>query len=95
MPPPGTKQKDPNADPNDEGKASLDEAIMVKADEHCIDCQNYEVSSGRCHKVVGFHAPEDACKNIFQALKDDDGDDEAAVGEPPQGGADEAQEQGQ
>jgi hypothetical protein len=88
MAPPGTPDK-----PQGSGKASPEEAGVVKADAHCIDCQNYAPDTGACSAVDGTYDPDDACSKYFQPVADDDSgeepdaDDAAGEGPPPQGPA--------
>jgi len=71
MPPPGMPDKDPN------GKASRDEAGFVGAEQHCVDCEIYDVQTGDCSKVEGSMDPQDGCSAYFQPVSDSEGDNDA------------------
>lgn len=63
MPPPGSSgAKDPSTG---EPKATPEEAGVVLDNEHCVDCANYEMTSGYCHKVDGTYSPQDGCARYF------------------------------
>ena len=79
MPPPGMEDK-----PQGSGKASPDDAKVVHADQHCIDCQQYHPDTGDCDKVDGSFDPQDGCHMYFTEVADDEG----AEGEPAEGGSD-------
>lgn len=85
MPPPGGK-----VGPEDSGKASPDDAGVIRAAMHCIDCENYSPDTGSCAKVEGSFEPDDACLKYFEPVQDDesneapDADDQG--GAQPQGG---------
>jgi hypothetical protein len=66
------------------GKASPDEACVVREDAHCIDCENYSVDDGSCSKVEGQFSPQDACAKYFEPVNDNESDE----GEPSTGGDD-------
>ncbi len=66
MPPPGAMDK-----PAGDGKVSPEEAGVIRADQRCIDCKNYDPTSGDCGKVQGSFDPGDACMQYFDAIGDD------------------------
>ena len=66
MPPPGTEKPDTG------GKATPDDAKVVREDQHCIDCENYGVDTGECEKVTGAFAPQDGCHMYFSPLPEED-----------------------
>ena len=70
MPPPGS------GEPQREGKASPEEAGVRRDDERCIDCSNYDPSTGECSKVEGTLAPGDTCGRYFQPVDEEDGESE-------------------
>ena len=82
MPPPGSDAPQPG------GKASPEEAGVVKADAHCIDCDNYSPDTGACSKVEGSFDPDDACSKYFEPVANDesneapDADDKGSQGAP-------------
>jgi len=94
MPPPGGKKpaavvaigipkggagdSQTGGDPGASGKASPAEAHVVKADQHCKDCENWDPSSGDCSAVDGNYDAEDACIKYFQAGGDEPDADDAA-----------------
>jgi len=49
------------------GKASPEEALVVREDHHCKDCSNWMPQTGECSVVDGVWAPEDACLRYFEA----------------------------
>ncbi len=60
----------------DEEKCSPERAIVIRANEHCRDCKNYEPTTGECHEVEGVFEPDDACFSYFEAMHDEpDADD--------------------
>lgn len=71
MAPPGQMEQPTGA------KAAPEEAMVIRADAHCIDCRNYDPTSGECSKVDGSFDPQDACAEFFDAIGSDepDGDD--------------------
>ena len=71
MPPPGGSPGGKG-----DGKASPEEACVVREDAHCIDCANYSPDTGECSKVEGSYAPEDACAHYFTPANDDEGSDD-------------------
>lgn len=76
-------QPQPTSGPG--AKASPEEAIAIRADEHCRNCENYIPESGQCQKVDGQWMPDDACKRYFQAAQqqqDDEGGDEGSGADP-------------
>jgi hypothetical protein len=74
---PGGKMAAPGSDaPQMGGKASLEEAHVIPADKHCIDCENYDPSTGDCSKVVGTHDPDDACYDFFEPVADNEGNEQ-------------------
>ena len=66
MPPPGVEKPDMG------GKATPDEAKVVREDQHCIDCTHYQVDTGECEEVAGAFAPQDGCHMLFAALPEED-----------------------
>ena len=83
MPPPGMSDDamppDPAAAPDDagaekdkDGKISPDAAGVIRDDQHCVNCKNYDANSGMCSKVSGSFSPDDACVQYFEAMQDDD-----------------------
>lgn len=86
MPPPGMK-----ADPMGSGKASPEEAEVIRADEHCIDCKNYDPTSGDCTEVEGSFDPQDGCAEYFDKIGGDE-PDEDDMGGKPDGDMDDQQE---
>jgi hypothetical protein len=70
MPPPGMPKEE------DGKKASPEEAGVIRADEHCIKCRHYDPISGDCAKVEGQFDPEDACEEYFDAIGNDEPEDE-------------------
>lgn len=64
--PPGAVGTNPGGK-TDTGKASPDEAIVIRSDSHCIDCRNYDPQTGQCEKVAGVFDPSDACAKYFEA----------------------------
>jgi hypothetical protein len=58
-------------EPKREGKASPEEAGVVKADRHCIDCANYSPDTGACSAVEGVFDPDDACIQYFEPVAED------------------------
>src|SRR5882757_9061283 len=64
MPPPGMDADKPPGKPT--GKASPEDAGVIRADEHCIDCTNYSPDSGECARVEGSYDPQDGCVQYFQ-----------------------------
>lgn len=78
------------------GKASPHKAIVITADSHCKDCQNYHPDTGECDKVEGSFEPEDACHAYFTPISGDqdqepDADD---MGGAPDNDADDADSSG-
>ena len=67
MPPPGMEDK-----PQTQTEASLEDAGVIKADRHCIDCENYAPDTGACSKVEGSFDPDDACVRYFEPVADDE-----------------------
>ena len=55
-------------------KASPVEATVIRSDEHCIDCQNYNPQDGTCEQVDGQFDPQDACVKYFSPLDADEPD---------------------
>lgn len=84
MAPPGAGQGGPA------GKMSPDEAIVIRANEHCIDCQNYNPQDGSCSKVDGNFDPQDSCHEAFSPISggEPDADDQ---GGPSDQDADDSQ----
>lgn len=72
MPPPGMQDK-----PEGDVKASAEEAEVIRADEHCLDCKNYDPTSGDCAKVSGSFDPQDACAEFFEKIGSDEPEDDA------------------
>ena len=72
MPPPGMEDT-----PQGSGKASREDAGFRGDDERCIDCSNYDPSSGDCSKVEGSMSPQDTCAQYFQPV-DDEGEESSA-----------------
>lgn len=85
MPPPGMADK-----PMGDGKASPEEAHVIRADAHCIDCRNYDPTSGDCSEVAGSFDPQDACSEYFDAIGSDEPDDDD-MGGAPDGDEDDSQ----
>jgi hypothetical protein len=77
MPPPGSDA------PQSGGKASLEEAHVIPADKHCIDCENYSPDTGDCSKVVGTHDPDDACYDFFEPVADDESSEQPDADDQP------------
>lgn len=86
MQPPGMK-----ADPMGSGKASPEEAGVIRSDQKCIDCANYDATSGDCAKVSGSFDPSDSCMQYFEAINSDE-PDEDDMGGKPDGDMDDQQE---
>ena len=93
MSPPGTKPDDPMAAPDDatpgkdkDGKTSPEDAQVIREDQHCGDCKNYDATSGACSKVSGNFSPEDGCLMYFEAMQESDEE----PGADDQGGAPDA-----
>ena len=81
MPPPGVRPGD--GSPMG-GKASAEEAGVVLDSEHCVDCKNYEMTSGNCLRVEGTYAPQDGCARYFEANGGDHSEPDADdTGEAP------------
>lgn len=76
MAPPGMEDKKPM------GKASPEDAQVIRADMHCLDCHNYDPTSGECSKVEGSFDPQDGCVKFFEAIGQDEPDDDDMGGEP-------------
>lgn len=66
MPPPGMTDK-----PTGDGKVSPEEAEVYRADQTCVNCSNYDPTSGDCSKVSGSFDPSDGCVKYFEAIGDD------------------------
>ncbi len=79
MPPPGADDK-PMSD--SDGKVSPEEATIIRSDEHCIDCKNYDPTSGECAKISGSFDPQDACVKFFEAIGNDEPDADDTGGTP-------------
>lgn len=77
MAPPGMEEKKPG-----DGKVSPEDAEVVRSDAHCIDCTNYDPTSGECSKVQGSFDPQDACAEYFSAINSDEPDDDNMGGAP-------------
>ena len=75
-------------DEEDEGKASPEKAIVIRADNHCKDCKNYDTMTGDCSEVEGVFQPEDGCWSFFSGMHDEPDADEA--GGAPDADADDA-----
>lgn len=60
---------------DEEKKCSPERAIVIRADEHCRDCKNYEPTTGECHEVEGQYSPDDACYAYFESMNEPDADD--------------------
>ena len=75
MPPPGGLVN------SSKGKATPEDSQVIRANEHCIDCSNYDPTSGECEKVQGSFDPQDACSEYFSAIGSDepDADDEGGA----------------
>lgn len=69
MAPPGDGKQ-----PGSSGKMSPDEAVVIRANQHCIDCQNYNPQDGSCSAVDGSYDPQDACHEAFVAISDQEPD---------------------
>lgn len=72
MPPPGESLQH-----SSEGKADPAEAGVIRHDQHCIDCKNYDSSTGECAKVAGTFAPEDGCVKYFDPAEGDNDEPDA------------------
>ena len=75
------------------GQHSAEDALVIRENQHCKDCENYDHVSGSCSKVDGGFAPEDACLRYFEPRGGDDDDDEPDaddMGGPPDGDADDS-----
>lgn len=73
MPPPGQDLQHSSA-----GKASPEEAGVIRSGEHCIDCQHYDASTGECEKVEGTFDPSDGCVKYFEPLSGGDKEPDAS-----------------
>ncbi len=63
-------------DEEGEEKASPDKAIVIRADAHCKNCENYEPTTGECHEVEGVFDPDDACHAFYEGMGEEpDADD--------------------
>jgi hypothetical protein len=63
-------------------KASPIEATVIRSDEHCIDCKNYNPQDGSCEEVDGSFDPQDSCVKYFSPLDESEPDaDDRAPGE--------------
>lgn len=93
MPKPGGRMQPPGMQdgPTGSGKASPEDAGVVRSDEHCIDCKNYDPTSGECAKVDGSYDPQDGCKDYFDKIGGDEPDADESGGMPD----DDADDQGQ
>lgn len=80
MPPPGTDMNAPKK--GEDGKVSPDDAGVIRADQRCIDCRNYDATSGDCSKVSGSFDPTDACSDYFDAINSDEPDADDMGGAP-------------
>jgi hypothetical protein len=82
----------PDGDGGDAGKASPHKAIVITADSHCKDCQNYHSDTGECDKVQGSFEPEDACHAYFSPMSggDESEPDADEMGGPPDNDADDS-----
>lgn len=84
MMPPGMKPSadkmddpEPDATPADkDGKASPEEAQVIREDQRCVNCKNYDGTSGMCAKVAGSFDAGDACLKYFEPMEEDDEPDE-------------------
>lgn len=83
--------KDPAEPDGDEaGKMSPEKALVIKADEHCGSCKNYEPTSGACSKVVGVYEMDDACFANFSPMGGAEEPDADDMGGPSDMDADNA-----
>jgi hypothetical protein len=74
--------------PEDGGKVSPEQAVVLRAGEECHMCQNYAPESGECSKVEGYFDPEDRCIKYFTPIpgaKDDEESEEGGMMPPPGG----------
>lgn len=71
MQPPGMDEK-----PMGDGKASPEEAMVYRADRKCIDCDNYDATSGDCSEVSGSFDPQDGCLKYFEPIGDEPDEDD-------------------
>lgn len=67
-----------------EKKASPDRAIVIRSNEHCKDCSNYDPGTGECEEVEGVFDPEDACHAYYEPMGGD-GSGGEEMGEMPEG----------
>lgn len=88
MPPPGMPK---SGAMGEGGKASPEEAGVIRSDQKCIDCANYDATSGDCAKVSGSFDPGDSCMEYFEAINSDE-PDEDDMGGKPDGDMDDQQE---
>jgi hypothetical protein len=66
-------------------KASPVEATVIRSNEHCIDCKNYNPQDGTCEQVDGQFDPQDACVKYFSPAGGDEPDaDDRAPGDSGQ-----------
>ena len=80
---PGKRMEPPTGDePKGDGKSSPEEAGVVRADEHCVDCAHYDPTSGDCAKVSGSFDPQDACMQYFEKIGADEPDADEEGGPP-------------
>lgn len=72
-----------------DGKASPEEAQVIREDQRCVNCKNYDGTSGMCAKVAGSFDAGDACVKYFEAMsEDEDESDDDDTGGPPDADAD-------
>lgn len=62
----GKQAPDDNKDQG--GKMPVEEALVVRSDKHCNNCENYQPETGDCEKVEGSFDPDDACMRWFTPM---------------------------
>lgn len=78
----GNPGMDPAGSGAGQGSVSPEKAIVVRGDEHCKDCENYQPESGACSEVSGYFDPEDACVKYFKPLGNGEPDADDQGGPP-------------